>query len=326
MHAPNRLSHIPLLALLLAAAAVGLAGQAGMTDEALGAQGTAPILDAAKGGNGGNGGNGNGGKGNGDKGNGGKGKKPGAGLSLAIQPDTWNINWEHSNGTVSALIRGGDVGKIDLDSIVLVGTDPAAEPLEPTRVQRSGGQVRARFAKDDALATLDTPAPGEVHEVTIEFTLDDGAVDKSLTDKVRIVGPGEDDDDDGDDDGEDDDGEDDDGEDDEELDLDIQPDSWNVNWVRSNGTVSALIRGDGLADVVLGSILLVGTDPDADPLPALRASRQGNHIRAFFAKDDAFKTLDTPKPGEVHEIIIRFTAAGATEELTDRIRVVGPNR
>ncbi len=85
--------------------------------------------------------------------------------------------------------------------------------------------------------------------------------------------------------------------------------------------MSALIRGTGLKDVDLTSIELVGTDPDADPLPALRATRTGNHIRAFFAKDDAFATLDTPKPGEVHVITIRI--AGTDKELTDRIRVVG---
>ncbi len=318
MHFKVRPSRFALLVVLLAASTLALSGA---LHAAAAAQDLVPGFDAAKGGNGKGGGNpgkgGNGGNGGkGGKGGGKGGKKPGAGMTLAMQPDVWNTNWEHSNGTVSALIRGGDVSKIDLDSIVLVGTDEEAEALEPTRVQRGGGQVRAFFAKDDALATLDTPERGEKHEVAVEFVIvedDDTETEKTLTDMVRIVGPA------GDDEGED---------DEEELDLSlaIQPDSWNVNWVRSNGTVSALIRGEGLADIDLATIVLVGTDPEADPLPALRASRQGNHVRAFFAKDDAFDTLDTPRPGEMHEIIIRFTAAEAEEELTDRIRVVGPNR
>jgi len=238
--------------------------------------------------------------------------KPGGGhpegqLSAELQPDVWNTNYAHSEGTVSAVIRGGDLGEVNLDSIVLVGTDAAEAPVAPLRVSRQGNQIRAFFAKDDAIASLDTPTRGEVHEVAIELTTGDDNVEKTLTDRVRIVGPSGG------------------GGGGEEVDLDlaIQADAWNMNWSRSHGTVSALIRGDGLADVDLTSIELVGTDPDAEPLPALRASRTGNHVRAFFAKDDAFATLDTPKPGEMHVITIRLTVAGTDEELTDRIRVVG---
>lgn len=264
-------------------------------------------LDPTKGGRGGgNGGGGNGGGGNGGGGNG------GGELAAELQPDVWNTNYEHSEGTVSAVIRGKGLGDVNLDSIVLIGTDDAEEPVEALRATRQGKQIRAFFAKDDAIASLDTPTRGEVHEVTIQFTMGEGEdeTEKSLTDKVRIVG-------------EDDGGG---GEEEVDLDLAIQADRWNVNWKNSNGTVSALIRGEGLDDIDLDSIELVGTDEDAEPLPALRASRNGNHVRAFFAKDDAFATLDTPKPGEEHEITITLSVAGEDQELTDKIRVVGPNR
>jgi hypothetical protein len=115
-----------------------------------------------------------------------------------------------------------------------------------------------------------------------------------------------------------------------DLRVEIQPDVWNTNWVRSNGTVTALIRGSNLGDVDLDSIVLVGTDGAAEALEPLRVGRQGNHIRAFFAKDDAFETLDTPAPGETHEIVIRLTIEGVADapdvekELKDTIRVVGP--
>jgi hypothetical protein len=257
-------------------------------------------IDPAKGGKGG--GNGHGGGGGG---------KPPAELTAELQPDVWNTNYENSEGTVSAVIRGDGLGDVNLDSIVLVGTDDAEEPVAALRATRQGKQIRAFFAKDDAIASLDTPTRGELHEVTIQFTVGEDDTEKSLTDNVRIVGEG---------------GGDDDGEEEIDLDLAIQADRWNVNWKNSNGTVSALIRGEGLDDIDLDSIELVGTDPDADPLPALRASRNGNHVRAFFAKDDAFATLDTPKPGEVHEITITLSAGGEDQELTDRIRVVGPNR
>lgn len=296
-------NHRHLVILALAFAAVALAGVW------LAPVSTADVTQESLPGNGN--GNGNGGNGNGGNGNGNGGNRPGGGgLSAQLQPDVWNTNYATSGGTVSAVIRGGNLGQIDLDSIVLVGTDPAEGPVEPLRVQRQGRQIRAFFAKEDVIASLDTPKRGEVHEVAIEFTMGEDDAEVSLTDNVRVVGPAGG----GDDEGE------------VDLDLAIQADHWNVNWARSAGTVTAFIRGDGLADIDLDSIELVGTDPDAEPLAALRARRVGNHIRAFFAKDDALATLDTPKPGEVHEITIRLTAAGEETELTDRIRVVGPNR
>lgn len=306
----NTLRHRPYLVLpAFAFAAVALVGvwlpQTSNAAETAMSQGSLP-------GNGnGNGGNGNGGNGNGNK------PRPGSGLSVALQPGVWNTNFSRSAGTVSAVIRGADLGKIDLASIVLVGTDAAEGPVAALRASRQGKQIRAFFAMDDAIASLDTPKRGEIHEVAIEFTMgeDDAAV--SLKQTVRIVGPA------GGGTGGDGVGE---GDDEVDLDLAIQADSWNVNWARSGGTVTAFIRGDGLADIDLTTIELVGTDPEAEPLPALRARRVGNHVRAFFAKIDAFATLDTPKPGEVHEITIRLTAAGEETELTDRIRVVGPNR
>ncbi len=271
-------------------------------------------------GGGGNGGGGNGGGGNGGGGNGGGGNKPRGELSLTVQPDTWNTNWEHSEGTVSVVIRGGGLDKIDTSTLVLVGT---AGTAEPTRTQLNGGQLRAFFAKSDALATLETPERGETHEIKVEFTqtVDEAEEEKSLTAKVRVVGAG------GDDDGE---GE---GEEEEvDLEAQIQPDTWNTNWAASNGTVSVKITGDGLGDVDLDSIVLIGSDAEAEPLEALRASRNGNHIRVFFAKSGAIKTLDTPTAGEKHEILIRLAVEGAEgeesseQELKDEIRVAGPGQ
>lgn len=264
-------------------------------------------------GNGGNGGNGGGNGNGGNGGNGGKGGGKGGELSAAVQPDTWNTNYEHSEGTVSVVIRGGSLADVDTDSIELTGTDDEAEGLEPVRVQTTRTQIRAFFAKSDAIALLDTPERGETHELTLEFTLGEGeaAETKSLTFDVRIVGPGSGDDDDGD------------GEDDE-LEAEIQPSTWNTNWANSAGTVSVKITGDNLGDVDLKSIVLVGTDTAAEPLKALRASKTGNHIRAFFAKKDAIKTLDTPTAGETHDVIIRFKVGDEETELTDVVRITGP--
>jgi hypothetical protein len=238
-----------------------------------------------------------------------KGPKGGGDLRVAIQPDVWNTQWTNSQGTVSALIEGSDLDKIDLDTIVLVGEDGT---VEARRAQLSGPHVRAFFPKGEAIEALDSPARGETHEIKIAFTQD--GTDQSLTASVRIVGPPVEDDDDGDDDEE------------AELGLEIQPDHWNTNWRRSNGTVTALIRGEGLGQIDLNSFELVGTDPAAEPALALRARRSGNHVRAFFAMKEAFATLDTPKPGEEHDILIRFDGPDGPTELEDTIVVVGPNR
>ena len=235
-------------------------------------------------------------------------------LTLEMQPDVWNTNWSRSSGTVSAFIRGEGFERIDLDSIVLVGTDPDAEPLAPTRVSREGNHVRAFFLQSAAIATLDDPRPGEVHAVTIELTVEGEPV--SLTDDARIVGPGTpppappppp-------------------GPGPVALTADMQPDAWNTNWTRSSGTVSAFIRGEGFERIDLDSIVLVGTDPDADPLTPSRVDRQGNHVRAFFAQSAAIGILDTPSPGEMHTLTIELTVEGEPVTLTTDVRVVGPPR
>lgn len=241
-----------------------------------------------------------------DAAKGGKPKKPkGGDLKVSVQPDVWNTQWKNSQGTVSALIEGKDLDKIDDSTVVLVGEDGS---VEARRVQHSGPHVRAFFPKGDAIEALLDPDRGETHEVKIEFTLDGAA--KSLTARVRIVGPNTDEDDEGDDE-------------DGELALELQPQSWNFNWSHSSGTVTAFIRGDGLGDIDLDSIELIGTDAAALPVAALRAKKSGNHVRAWFSMSEAFATLDTPVRGERHEIIIRFDGADGVTELTDTIKVVG---
>lgn len=250
------------------------------------------------------------GKGRG-RGNGGNGGDGAGALRLQIQPDVWNTNWQRSNGTVSAVIRGPGLRDVDRGSIVLVGTDGAAEPLTPVRIQANKNMIRAFFRQADAIETLDTPERGEVHEIKIEFSR--GGEAQSLTDSIRVVGPGEG----GGDDGGGDDGS-------VNVSLRFQPDVWNVSWRRARGTVTALLRGPDVGKIDRDSIVLVGTDPDAEPLEPQRVQRQGKQLRVFFRKSDAIRTLDTPARGETHELILRFTSGEEAGELKDEIRVVGP--
>ncbi|HEV8630804.1 MAG TPA: hypothetical protein VGV61_10840 [Thermoanaerobaculia bacterium] len=275
--------------------------------EAQPAGGTEAIAEPGRGNGNGNGGNG-GGNGNGH-GNGGNGGHGGSGdLSLQMQPDTWNTNWEHSHGTVSALVRGGDISKIDKSSIKLVGD--GGKEVAPTRVQTAGGQLRALFLMSEAIAAIDTTQSDPKHKVTLKFTNDGAAT--TLEDTIRVVGPRGGDDGDDDDEG--------------EIELEIQPDTWNTNWSHSQGTVSALLRGD-VADIDLDSIVLVG-DGGKEVKP-VDVKRTGHQVRARFPKADALASLDDPDPGERHEVKVKFTVAGTggastAKELTDKVRIVGP--
>jgi hypothetical protein len=241
-------------------------------------------------------------------------------LSLQLSPDTWNLSYEHSAGTVAAFIRGPGFRDVVLDSIVLVGDDDTAEPLEPVATPtRQGNNVRARFAKSDVLDLLDEPENGSMHTVALLFEVDGVDELQELTAEVRIVGP---------DDGEDDEGEEEEEEEDEELgnlSLQLSPDAWNTNWDRANGHVTAFIRGDGLGAIDTDSIELVGDNPEADPLPADFARLEGNHVRAQFPKGEVLDLLDDPDPGETHTVTVRFTSDGGAEahELTADVRIVG---
>lgn len=253
------------------------------------------------------------GNGNGNGGNGGNGGSGGgsSALHLELQPDVWNTNGSHSNGTVSALITGSGLDKIDLTSIQLVGNASAAKPVPAVRASREGNHVRAFFRQSDAIGSLDHPKPGD--SVTVMVKLTQGGQSQTLSDQVRIVGPN------GGGGGEG-------GGDDSGLSAEIQPNHWNVNFAHTSGTVTALIEGKNLDQIDLKSIVLLGTDPAAKPLAATRADRQGNHVRAFFPQKDAFLTLLTPKPGQTVKVTIELKQADKTVDLTAKVQIVGPGR
>lgn len=249
----------------------------------------------------GNGGNGNG-NGNGHgHGNGGHGN-PGSGdATLQIQPDAWNLNYANANGTVSALVRGIDVSKLDKSSIELIVGSGA--PIDPTRVQTSGGQLRAFFAMRDVIkAAGDNVARGDVLTVTLNFTVDGAA--QSLTDTVRIVGGGN-----GGDDG------DDDGNQSGDVTLNLHP----RGWCDTAGTVTAMLIGD-VGKIDLTTIQLVGDNGTAIS-PTAPPTRKKNSVTANFSRLAAFATLDGTAVGSKHTIKINYTDDGTAKTETARINV-----
>lgn len=246
-------------------------------------------------------------------------------LELEIAPEEWNLNFVQSSGTVAAFIRGNGIDEIDLASLEMRGDDPDAAALTATRSELRGDHVRAEFPKDSVIDLLLDPEPGSVHTIEVSFTAQDSEERLALT--FDIVVADEEDDGGGNDDGGD--GGDDGGGDDGggglgNLTLQISPDSWNLNFRRSSGTVTAFIRGDGLDEIDLSSILMEGDNDDAEPLAASTARLEGEHVRAQFPKNQVLDLLDEPERGSTHEITIEFLdQGGESHELTQEIRVVG---
>jgi hypothetical protein len=308
---------LPLLAAPIAAQAqsVRLAGSdnPAFTDDAATA-GVAAVAEAARGGNGnGNGGGGNG-NGNGGGGNGGGGGRGGE-LALSVKPATWNTNWVNAAGNLQAVVRGKDMAKIDTSTVELAVE--GGDSLAPRSVRVAGGQLVATFSKSEAFELLDEPKSGEKETVILRFTVGgEGGGEKELSAEVRIVGP-----DPGEGEGE---GE---GEEEEgEQRLNIQPDDWNTNYARTSGVIHAFIRGDGLADIDLNSIRLVGDDEEAEPVKPSNVRRVGKQIVARFPKKASYESLKDPKSGETHTVKITFKQGDAEKELTEDIKIVGPNR
>ena len=248
-------------------------------------------------------------KGGNGNGNGNGGNKPPVELHLELHPDVWNLNWDNSSGRLQAFVRGDGAELIDLDSLSLVGDAGSALPIA---VRFVGGQLVASFAKADALATLGDPLTGDVRTLTLQFTSDGDA--GGLTDTIRIIGRNDDGDDDDDDDGEP-----------EPLGLQIKPRKWNLNWSHSRGTVQVFFRGEGVADIDLSSIQLIGDDPLADPVEAIVAKLAGNHVMARFSKSAAFAALlDPVATGEERTVEVHFLLAGVPTVVELEIKILGP--
>jgi len=110
-----------------------------------------------------------------------------------------------------------------------------------------------------------------------------------------------------------------------DLSFQIDPSTWNTNWVNASGNVQAFVRGSDAGKIDLGSIVLVGDGGKTlDP----RSTRYaGGQVVATFSKSDAFKLLDSPKPGDQKMVTLRFNVgtgtSGTQTELKDSVRIVG---
>jgi putative sterol carrier protein len=230
-------------------------------------------------------------------------------LTLEIDPDEWNLNFTKSSGTVEAFIMGEGIDKIDLDSIQMMGDNPNAVPLSANSARLKGDHIHARFPKNQVIDLLLNPAEGTTHTIIISFLEIDGTERMELSAEITI----EDDDDD-----------------DDEIDpttltLQLAPPQWNMNFSKNSGTVNALIRGQGIENIDLDSIEMMGDNPDAVPLPAISASLQGNHVQARFPKNQVLDLLLNPAPGTVHTVTVTFEGnqGGGRLEVSTEVTITG---
>lgn len=227
----------------------------------------------------------------------------GEALNLSIDPDHWNLEWTHSSGQVTAFIRGTGYEKVDLSTIVMIGDKAGSDPLAPIRATREGEHDQAKFDMSKVLDLVADPTPGSVHTIGVRFTLD--GTETVLTAEITIVGSG-----DGDSQG--------------PLRVEIDPDHWNTNYPTSSGWVTVFIRGEGNDKVDPASVVMIGDSSSAAPLAASSASREGNHVRAQFPKNQVLSILDNPVAGSAHVVTIRLLLDGTSTDLTDMVTIVGP--
>jgi hypothetical protein len=217
-------------------------------------------------------------------------------LTLEIDPAEWSLNFPNSAGTVEAFIRGEGFDQIDLDSIEMMGDNLAASPLAAISANVDGDHVHARFPKNQVIGLLSNPEPGSTHTITISFLPIGGTERVELTAEITI----EDDDD---------------IIDPSDLELEIEPEEWNMNFTKSSGTVEAFIEGEGYDQIDLDSIEMMGDNPSASPLPASSAAIKGSQIHARFPKNQVIDLLLNPEPGSTHTIIISFLPIDGTERI-----------
>ena len=217
-------------------------------------------------------------------------------FSLEIDPAEWDLNFVNSAGTVEAFIRGEGFDNIDLDSIQMQGDNPEALPIEADSVASNNNHIHARFPKNQVIDLLLDPANGTSHTIIVSFLVEGGTERTELEAVITVIG-------------------DDEIIDPSELELEIAPEEWNLNFTNSSGTVEAFIEGEGFDEIDLNSLQMLGDNPGAEPLAADSASLKGDHIHARFPKNQVIGLLLNPTEGSTHTITVSFLEQGGTERI-----------
>ncbi len=108
-----------------------------------------------------------------------------------------------------------------------------------------------------------------------------------------------------------------------DLQFEIQPDEWNTNWAHASGLVQAFVRGADAGKIVTGSVKLASDQ--GGPISPRSARIAGGQLVASFSKSEAIGLLTAPKRGDRTTVTLSFDVGSDHKELTDQIRIVGPD-
>ena len=104
-----------------------------------------------------------------------------------------------------------------------------------------------------------------------------------------------------------------------ELQLEIRPKKWNIDWENSADEGNARIYGTGFDTIT--SVVITG--PTGTEIPVTRTEVGGVYYKAFFNQSDAIAAIPDPMRGDFHLITVAVTHAMGTEDLTYSIEIVG---
>jgi hypothetical protein len=208
---------------------------------------------------------------------------------LQLSQDSWSLQYSGSQGEVEVFLRGEGASDIDLGSIEMKGDNTGSAPLKPSFAENRGDHVLARFAKNLILQLLSSPSVGSTHTVTVTFYMTSDQVRKEIRATVTITNEKDDDE----------------GSESSGFTLELDPEEWSLNFIKSQGTVEAFIKGDDFDKIDLDSFKLKG-DNDEEAISALSASRQGDHVHARFPKNLLIDLLLDPEEGSTHTITVIF--------------------
>jgi hypothetical protein len=228
-------------------------------------------------------------------------KKSAETLQLDIQPKKWNIDWVNSTDEGHARIYGP--GFDTINSVVITG--PGGD-IPVIRTEVGGVYYKAFFNQSEAIAAIPDPKRGDppyVITVTVTF-IQVTEPPKDLTDTIEIVGKKSE-------------------EEEEALAMDISPDKWNTNWVKSNGYVTVRFRGKRFDEIVPGATSMTYNSGSAT---LISDGRHGSSYSAKFLKKEAIALFgDLQENTYSVDVTVHFDD-GSTLTETYPISIVGSKK
>ncbi len=217
----------------------------------------------------------------------------------------WNLDGGVNGETVVVFLQGEDLQGIVLDSIQMRGDDASAAPLDATQATLQSNRVRAEFDKIGVMSRLQNPSAGSEHTISVSFLRSTGSQRQEVNARVSVpssqsaaaVDPAN-------------------------LAVELSPAEWDLGFADSSGQVMAFVRGQGIESIDLDSFILTGDNGSTAPLEALSTTREGNHVKARFAKSGVIALLLNPAAGTTHTVTLGFMETGGTTWLEIEVTVV----